>query len=110
MSIQVIGTQKCKDTKKAIRFFKERSIPHHFVDLKERPLSAGELNNILRFISDEDILDTQSKYYQKKGMAYMEYDLKEELLDHPELIKTPIVRSSKGAVSGVDEASWKNLV
>ncbi len=110
MNIQIIGTKKCKDTQKAERFFKERRIPFHFRDLNEKALSQGELDNIVQKIPIEYLLDTESKVYKDKGMMYMKFDLKEELLNHPLLIKTPIVRFNKNACVGYQPELWKKLI
>ncbi|MBN1522872.1 MAG: hypothetical protein JW904_00205 [Spirochaetales bacterium] len=105
--MQIIGTKKCSDTKKALRFFKERSIPHHFLDLSEKSLSKGELENISRSIPLGELIDIESKEYQKKGFAYMEIDLFEELLANNVLLKTPVVRNGSKATVGDAPAAWK---
>ena len=110
MNIQVIGTKKCQDTKKALRFFKERRLEIHFVDLNERTLSAGELRNILQRISPEDLMDREGKQFQKRGLQYMKFDIEEELLEDSLLIKTPIVRSKNMAVAGYKPEEWESLI
>jgi len=59
-TIQILGTRKSNDTKKAIRFFSERRIQYHFRDLSEKGLSPGELQNICRTIDPDDLIDTES--------------------------------------------------
>lgn len=108
--IQIIGTKKSSETRKAERFFKERGVKYHFVDLKERGLSPGELENISRSISPSELIDTGSKEYKSRGMEYMEFDIAEELLEHPALLKIPIVRRNKEAVIGMQEETWKQWV
>jgi arsenate reductase-like glutaredoxin family protein len=107
MNIQIIGTKKCKETQKAERFFKERRIPFHFRDLNEKGLSKGELDNITHKINIEDLLDTESKVYKEKGMMYMKFDLSEELLNEPLLLKTPIVRFNKLVSIGYQPEIWQ---
>ena len=46
MNIQIFGTKKCNDTKKAERFFKERGIKFQFIDMKEKGMSKGEFNSV----------------------------------------------------------------
>lgn len=46
MNIQIFGTKKCNDTKKAERFFKERGIKYQFIDMKEKGMSKGEFNSV----------------------------------------------------------------
>lgn len=110
MNIQVIGTKKCKETQKAERFFKERRIPFHFRDLNEKGLSKGELENITQKINIEDLLDTESKVYKEKGMMYMKFDLSEELLNEPLLLKTPIVRFNKLVSIGYQPEIWQKWI
>lgn len=108
--VQIIGTKKSNATKKAQRFFSDRSIDTQFVDLAERGLSRGELENITRSVGDPELLlDTESKAYRKRGMQYMTYDVLEELEEHPELLVNPIVRLKGDAVLGKDEGGWERI-
>lgn len=110
MNIQIIGTKKCKDTQKAERFFKERRISFHFRDLNEKGLTKGELDNITQKISIEDLLNTESKIYKDKGMIYVKFDIEEELLNEPLLIKTPIIRFNKNVSVGYHPEIWKRWI
>ena len=87
MNIQIIGTKKCKETQKAERYFKERRIPSHFRDLTEKGLSKGELENISRVIPLDDLIDRESKRFKDRGMQFMVFDIEEELLSDPLLLK-----------------------
>ena len=107
--IQVIGTRKCKDTRKALRFFKERSVDHHFVDLNERSLSPGELNSILQHVDADELIDVESKQYIKRGLKNMKFDIAEELLEDPQLLRTPIVRTKRKAVVGYAPEEWEKM-
>ncbi len=108
MNIQIIGTKNCNDTKKAERFFKERRIPFHFRDLNEKGLSKGELENIIRKISLEDLLDKEGNQYKKRNLQFMVFNLEEELLNDPLLLKTPIVRNGTEVTIGYQPEVWKN--
>lgn len=110
MNIQIIGTKKCKNTQKAERFFKERRIQYHFKDLTIKGLSKGELNNITRAFELEDLLDKESKQYNKRNLEYMVYDLEEELLNDPLLLKTPIVRNGSKVTVGYEPETWNEWV
>ncbi len=79
ISVQIFGTKKCNDTKKAQRYFKERSLQIHFRNLAEKGISKGELDNIRRSIDIGDLLDTESKQYVKRGMKFMVFDEEQEL-------------------------------
>ncbi|MCQ2604142.1 MAG: ArsC family transcriptional regulator [Spirochaetia bacterium] len=101
--IRIIGRNKCNKTKKAQRFFKERNIKFQYNDLDERELTAGELNNILKILPAENLLDTDSREYKKRGMTFMEFDCAQELFEDQLLLKTPIIISGKKASAGYDE-------
>ena len=107
VNIQIFGTNKNNDTKKAIRFFKERGIKPHFRDLREQGLTKGELDNISNKIPLEELIDTEGKQYQKRAMAYMKFDIEEELLEDPLLLKMPIVRFGKEATVGYQPEIWE---
>lgn len=107
MNIQIIGTKKSNNTKKAIRFFKERSIKYHFMDLNERKISEGELSNILVKIPIDDLMDTDGLSYKKRGFAYMEFDPAEEILEDNSLMRTPVVRNGKEVTVGYAIEVWK---
>ncbi|MBK8945203.1 MAG: ArsC family transcriptional regulator [Ignavibacteriae bacterium] len=107
MNIQIFGTKKCNNTKKAERFFKERNIQIHFRDLAEKGISAGELDNILLKIDEENLIDRNSKQFEKRGLKYMIFNTKDELLSDPLLLKTPIVRNGKDVTVGYEPEVWK---
>jgi len=110
MNIQIIGTKKCKETQKAERYFKERRISFHFRDLTEKGLTKGELENISRVIPLDDLIDRESKRFKDRGMQFMVFDIEEELLTDPLLIKTPIVRNQKLVTVGYKPDVWENWI
>jgi arsenate reductase-like glutaredoxin family protein len=108
--MQIYGTRKCAATKKAERFFRERGIAYHFVNLAEHRLSKGELENIRRGLpAGESLIGAQSPAYKKRGMAYMDYDETEELLADPLLLRTPVVREKDRVVIGDREELWRDI-
>lgn len=107
MKIQIFGTKKCQDTRKAERFFKERRIGVHFVDLKEKAVSPGELRSISQSVPLDELIDTDGKQYRKRNLAYMKFDIDEELLEDPLLFRTPIVRLGGKATVGYRPEVWK---
>ena len=110
MNIQIIGTLKCSDTQKALRFFKERKIQVHLHDLNEKALTAGELENITRKISVDDLLNRDGKQYAKRQLQFMVFNITDELLNDPLLIKTPIVRNGKESTIGCQPDVWKSWI
>jgi len=73
MNIQIFGTKKCKETKKAERFFKERRIPFHFRNLTEKEIAKGELENIKRAVPIDDLFDDKGKQFKKRNLEFMVY-------------------------------------
>ncbi|MCW7463452.1 arsenate reductase family protein [Leptospira limi] len=110
MNLQIFGTKKCKDSKKAQLFFQERRIPFQFINLQEKEMSKGELRSILGSVNLDDLIDTESKLYEDKNLKYMLYDKEEALLTNPLLFKTPIVRDGKKATIGFVPDVWKQWI
>jgi arsenate reductase-like glutaredoxin family protein len=112
MNIQIFGTKKCQETKKAQRFFSERGIKFQFKDIsdKKQLITKGELDNITRSLSIENLLDKEGKQFQKRNMQYMVFDYEEELLNDQLLFKTPIVRNGKEVTIGNEPEIWKKWI
>ncbi|MFC2132993.1 arsenate reductase family protein [Bacteroidota bacterium] len=110
MNIQIFGTKKCSDTRKAERFFKERRIEFHFRDLNEKGISKGELDNIRRKFDLEDLIDKEGKQFKKRNLQYMTFKIEEELLEDALLFKTPIVRNGKEVTLGYDTDTWTDWI
>ena len=108
MNIQIFGTTKCFDTKKAQRYFKERGIRFQFIDLREKGFSRGELNSILTAIGGlDELLDREGKHYC--DVKYLLPDaITEKLLEDPSYIRTPVVRNGRTATVGYQPDVWKS--
>jgi arsenate reductase-like glutaredoxin family protein len=107
MPIQIFGTKKCKSTQKALRFFKERGVAVHHVDVSVKPLSAGELDNIARSTGWPALVDKGSKTYMEKRLDRYLAEPRALLLDHPAILATPVVRRAGRAAVGDDPAAWQ---
>lgn len=110
MNIQIFGTKKCNDTKKAERFFKERRIKYQFIDLKEKSLSKGELQSVKKSVGLENLINKNSKDYKKLNMDKIRgAETREDmLLKNQSLYMTPIVRNGKEATVGNNPEVWKS--
>ena len=109
MNIQIFGTNKCFDTKKAERYFKERRIKFQSVDLIRFGLSGKEFDSVLRAVGGIDnLIDWDSKAPDVTLMKYMDDKLAKEdkVFDDPSLMKTPIVRNGKEATVGYCPDIW----
>ena len=102
--LQIIGRNKDKNTRAAIRWVKERRIEYQFIDLDERKLAMKEWNSIFQSTEDdEELIDKDSQYYKKNGYAWRDYDAKEEVMEHTELLVLPILRNGMKAHVGWSE-------
>lgn len=110
LSVQIFGTRKSSDTRKAQRFFAERRIQVHFVDLAERAASLGELRRFAQKFGVRALLDPESKRYRELGLAtamYGEERWLDLLVDEPLLLRMPLVRHGNQLTVGLAEADWK---
>lgn len=111
MNIQIFGTTKCFDTKKAQRYFKERGVKFQFVDLKEKGLSKGEFNSVKQAVGSLDKM-LNPKCKDKDALAMIRYiaeeDKVEKVLENQQVLLTPIVRNGKMATVGYQPDVWKN--
>ena len=108
--IQIFGTTKCKETKKAERYFKERSIAFQFRDLLEKGISPRELDELLQQWDLETVIDSTSQFYKKQGYEHLVFNGRDEILEHPQLCKTPLIRKDKKWLVGFDLAQVKTFI
>lgn len=104
MNIQLFGTKKCFDTKKAERYFKERKIKYQFIDLKEKSMSKGELQSVKNSVGLENLINKNSKDYKALNMDKIRgAETREELLlKNQGMLATPVIRNGKKAMVGAD--------
>ncbi|MBR7057650.1 MAG: arsenate reductase family protein [Stomatobaculum sp.] len=110
MNIQIFGTKKSSDTRKAERFFKERGIKVQFVDLKEKGLSKGEFQSVMQAVGGlEAMIDPDCR--DKDLLALIKYiapeDRMQKVLENQSVLKQPIVRNGKQATVGYQPDVWK---
>jgi arsenate reductase-like glutaredoxin family protein len=110
MEVQVFGTRSCPDTRKALRFFKERRVRVHFVDLKERAASRGELRRFAQKHGPDALVDRESKRFRDLGLRQAHYGPErwlDLLVEEPLLLRTPLVRNGNEITVGLAEDAWK---
>ncbi len=113
MEVQVFGTQKNQDTRRALRFWSERRVKVHFVDLKERAASKGELQRFVQKFGLTPLIDKETKRYQELGLGASR--LSDEhwltmLSEEPLLLKQPLTRFGGKLTLGVAESEWAGWV
>ena len=110
MNIQIFGTKKSFDTKKAERWFKERRIKYQFIDLKEKGMSKGELTSVAQCVGGVEAL-VNPKAKDEDLLALLKYipaDARmEKLLENQHVLMEPIVRNGKKATVGYKPEVWE---
>jgi arsenate reductase len=109
-NIQVFGLENDNATRAALRFFRERRIVVHFVDLRKKPIAAGELRRFTDRLGAAALLDTESRSYKEQGLAYLSTDaagITARLLADVRLIRLPLVRYGEEVTAGKAETTWK---
>ena len=109
-NIQVFGLEDNNATRGALRFFRERRIVVHFVDLRKKPIAAAELRRFTDRLGAAALLDTESRPYKEQGLAYLSTDtagITSRLLADVRLIRLPLVRYGEEVTAGKAEATWK---
>lgn len=110
MNIQIFGTKKSADTRKAERYFKERGIKFQYVDLNEKGLSKGELTSVMQAVGGLDhLIDEKAK--DQDAVAMVRYIAKEDrfakAFENQQILVQPIVRNGKQATAGYCPDVWK---
>ncbi len=109
MEVQVFGTQKSQETRRALRFWSERRVRVHFVDLRERAASKGELQRFVQRFGLTALIDRESRRYSELGLGASR--LADDrwlalLVEEPGLLVQPLTRCGKYLTIGVDELEW----
>ena len=113
INVQIFGVKSSAAVRAAERFFKERRIPIHFVDLKQKPMSAGEIGRFVQRFGMSGLLDTEGTPYVDGGLAYMKLsdaDWLARIEKEPKLLRLPLVRAGAQLSIGHDEAAWKAML
>lgn len=111
--VQVFGTPDSQATRAAQRFFKERRLEIHFVDVRRKPLAPAELRRFVDRLGARAVTDEDSKAWRDAGYAYLRMDdaeLIERLLADQRFLRLPLVRIGNGVAAGKDESAWKSLL
>lgn len=110
MNIQIFGTRKSFDTKKAQRYFKERRIKFQFIDLKEKEMSKGELQSVIQAVGGlDEVIDPKAKDQDTVSLiTYLAESQKfDKLLENQQVLREPIVRNGRKATVGYQPDIWK---
>lgn len=108
--VQIFGVKKSAETRAALRFFAERRIKTHFVDLNERPASLGELRRFAQKFGTLQLVDRESRRYSELGLSVARLSddrWLEKLSLEPLLLKMPLVRNENRLTIGLADSTWK---
>ena len=110
MEVQIFGIKKSADTRKAQRFFAERRVKVHFVDLMERAAALGELRRFAQKFGVSALIDRDSRRFAELGLGHSRISDErwlDKLVDEPLLLRMPLVRNGNQLTVGADETEWK---
>jgi arsenate reductase (glutaredoxin) len=113
VNIQIFGVKNSPATRAAERFFKERRIAVHFVDLKLKPMAPGEIKRFVDRFGWTALLDTESAAYIDAGLKYLKLSdsaLLERIAREPKLLRAPLIRAANRLAIGHDEDGWKAML
>jgi arsenate reductase-like glutaredoxin family protein len=111
--VQVFGFEDSQATRAALRFFKERRIAVHFVDLRRKPIAPGELRRFTSRLGASAVADREGKAWSEAGLGYLRMDedeLASKLLADARLLRLPLVRIADEVAAGRVEATWKKML
>ncbi|HBY63014.1 MAG TPA: arsenate reductase [Solibacterales bacterium] len=109
-NVQIFGLKSSQETRAAERFFKERRIPIQFVDLKQKPMSPGELKRFTDRFGVQGVLDREGKAFAEAGLGYMklsDQDWLRRIEGDARLLRLPLVRLGNRLCVGRDDEAWK---
>jgi arsenate reductase len=112
MNVQIFGIKNSQSTRAAERYFKERRVPIQLVDLKQKPMSPGEIRRFVERFGLPQLVDTESAAYLDAGLKYMKLsdsELLAKIEREPKLLRLPLVRAANRLSIGRDEDSWKAM-
>jgi arsenate reductase len=112
IAVQIFGVKGSQATRAAERFFKERGIAFHLVDLDRKPMSPGEIRRFTDKFGLAAMVDTESRPYVDGGLKYLKQsdaELLKKIEREPKLLRLPLIRSGNVVSIGKNEAAWKQM-
>jgi arsenate reductase len=112
-NVQIFGVKDSRATRAAERFFKERRVEIHFVDLKKKPIAPGEIKRFIDRFGLAALLDMEGKAYIDSGLKYLKLsdsELLRRIEADPKLLRIPLIRAGNRVSIGHDEDSWEAML
>jgi len=111
--VQVFGRDDSRETRAAIRFFRERRVEPQVIDLRRKPIAPGELRRFVDRLGARALADTAGRAWRDAGLGYLsmtDAELVDRLLADQRLLRLPLVRIGNAVAAGPDEAAWRRLL
>ena len=111
--VQVFGREDSRETRAAIRFFRERRIEPQLIDLRRKPIAPGELRRFVERLGARTLADTAGRAWLDAGLGYLsmtDAELVDRFLADQRLLRLPLVRIGNGVAAGPDEPRWRALL
>src|SRR4051795_7443519 len=113
IQVQIFGIKSSQATRAAERFFKERGVKLHIVDLKQKPFAPGEIKRFIDRFGLKGLLDTEGKPYVDAGLKYLtmsDAEMITRIEKEPRLFRLPLVRAGNRLSVGEDDSTWKAML
>lgn len=113
VQVQIFGVKNSPATRAAERFFKERGVKLHIVDLKQKPFAPGEIKRFTDRFGLGGLLDTEGKPYSDAGLKYLKVtdaEMIARIEKEPRLLRLPLVRAGNRLSVGQDDTAWKAML
>jgi arsenate reductase len=113
VSVQIFGMKSSQQTRAAERFFKERGVAIHFVDLRQKPMAPGEIKRFIERFGLAGLLETEGKVYIDAGLKYVKLSdagLLARIEREPKLLRLPLIRAANRISIGYDEDAWRAML
>lgn len=111
--VQVFGLEDSQPTRAALRFFKERRIAVHFIDLRRKAIAPAELRRFTARLGARGVADTEGRAWKDAGLGFLRMDddeLASKLLADSRLLRLPLVRVADAVCAGRDEGAWQRML
>lgn len=111
--VQIFGVKNSQATRAAERFFKERRVAIHFVDLAKRPMAPAEIRRFVDRFGLAALLDTEGKAWIDAGLKYLKVsdsEMLQRIEREPKLLRLPLIRGGNLLSVAHDEESWKAML
>ena len=110
----MFGIKNCDTIKKARAALEQQALPYQFHDYKSQGLSEALLDDMLASVPWQQLLNTRgTTWRQLPETQKTDVDAakaRQLLLEHPSMVKRPVLKTDNGYVVGFDVTQYQQLV